>query len=111
VQVLGLFGDTASPLPDCCSLYALVSDAEGPYLNRSPLSGSPFPTLTFRPAKLVTGQPVIPEDPDGSNPSSPPGQTAPYKGLSPVRSSGYPIRARVGSAEGSRQSDGEGSSY
>ena len=34
MQVLGLFGDTASPLPDCCSLYALVSDAEGPYLNR-----------------------------------------------------------------------------
>ena len=34
VQVLGSFGDTASHLPDCCSLHALVSDAEGPYLNR-----------------------------------------------------------------------------
>jgi hypothetical protein len=61
VQVLGSFGDTVSDLPDCCSLKALVSDAEGPYLNRSPLSGSPFPTLTFRPAKLVTWQPVIPD--------------------------------------------------
>ena len=41
VQVLGSFGDTASHLPDCCSLHALVSDAEGPYLNRPLLSGSP----------------------------------------------------------------------
>jgi hypothetical protein len=29
-KVLGSFGDTVSHLPDCCSLYALVSDAEGP---------------------------------------------------------------------------------
>jgi hypothetical protein len=35
VQVLVSFGDTVSHLPDCCYLYALVSDAEGPYLNRS----------------------------------------------------------------------------
>ena len=41
VQVLGSFGDTASHLPDCCSLHALVSDAEGPYLNRPLLSGPP----------------------------------------------------------------------
>ena len=34
VQALGSFGDTASHLPDCCSLHALVLDAEGPYLNR-----------------------------------------------------------------------------
>ena len=34
VQALGIFGDTVSHLPDCCSLHALVSDAEGPYLNR-----------------------------------------------------------------------------
>jgi hypothetical protein len=60
VQTLGSFGDTASHLPDCCSLHALVSDAEGPYLNRPFLSGSPFPIPTFRPAKLVTWQPVIP---------------------------------------------------
>ena len=60
VQVLGSFGDTASHLPDCCSLHALVSDAEGPYLNRPLLSGSPFLIPTFRPAKLVTRQPVIP---------------------------------------------------
>jgi hypothetical protein len=33
VYALGSFGDTASHLPDCCSLNALVSDAEGPYLN------------------------------------------------------------------------------
>jgi hypothetical protein len=56
VQVLGSF----SQLPDCCSLHALVSDAEGPYLNRPFLSGSPFLIRTFRPAKLVTWQPVIP---------------------------------------------------
>jgi hypothetical protein len=53
-------GDTVSHLPDCCSLDALVSDAEWPYLNRPFLSGSPFPIPTFRPAKLVTWQPVIP---------------------------------------------------
>ena len=34
MQALSSFGDTASHLPDCCSLHALVSDAEGPYLNR-----------------------------------------------------------------------------
>jgi hypothetical protein len=60
VQVLGSFGDTVSHLPDCWSLYALVSDAEVPYLNRPLLSGSPFLIPTFRPAKLVTWQPVIP---------------------------------------------------
>ena len=33
MQVLGSFGDTLSHLPDCYSLYALVPDAEGSYLN------------------------------------------------------------------------------
>ena len=44
MQVLGSFGDAlkASHLQDCCSLHALVSDAEDPYLNRPFLSGSPF---------------------------------------------------------------------
>ena len=65
VRVLGFFGDTVSHLADCCSYYALVSDAQGPYLNRSLLCGSPFPSPTFRPAKLVTWQPEIP---NGSNP-------------------------------------------
>jgi hypothetical protein len=77
VQALGSFCDTASHLPDCCSLHALVSDAEGPYLN----SGSSFPIPTFRPAKLVTWQPVIP---NGVNPLVPSGNL------------GYPNRARVG---------------
>ena len=54
-----------------CSLFLigssnkLVSDAEGPYLNCPFLSGSPFPTPTLRPAKLVTWQPMIP---NGRNP-------------------------------------------
>ena len=39
---------------------ALVTDVEGQYLNRPFLSGSPFPIPTFRLAKLVTWQPVIP---------------------------------------------------
>jgi hypothetical protein len=45
VQVLGSFGDTVFHLP---------------YLNRPFLSGSPFPSPTFRPFKLVTWQPTIP---------------------------------------------------
>jgi hypothetical protein len=53
VQALGSFGDTASHLPDCCSLHALVSDAEGPYLNR-PFSAEVLPDPDICPAKLVT---------------------------------------------------------
>ena len=46
MQVLGSFGDTASHLPGCCFYHALVSDVEGPCLNRSCLCGVSFPYLT-----------------------------------------------------------------
>ena len=73
-QCLGSFGDTVSHLPDCYSLYAMVPDAERSYLNCSDLSGRPFPIPTFRPAKLVTWQPVIPNVPNGRNPFYPRGK-------------------------------------
>ena len=59
VQTLGSFGDTASHLPDCCSLHALVSDAEGPYLNRlSQRKSLPDPDISPRKAShLSTSDP------------------------------------------------------
>jgi hypothetical protein len=51
----------------------VVSDAEGPHLNRPFLSGSPFPSPTFRPVKLGTGNQ---RSRTGFKPLHCPGQTA-----------------------------------
>jgi len=57
---LGLFVDTVSPTCQIAALlYALVSDAEGPYLNRpSQRKSLPVPDISTN--KLVTCQPAIP---------------------------------------------------
>ena len=88
-QCLGFFGDTASHLPDCCSLHALVSDAEGPYLNRLS-QRKPLSVSDICPAKLVTWQPVIP---NGSIaiPCMAPGQIATPQRCVPERSLGAQI--------------------
>ena len=57
--------------PIAALLYALVSDAEGPYLNR-PSQRKPLSVSDICPAKLVTWHPVIP---NGSCPLYDPGQT------------------------------------
>ena len=72
------------------------------------LSGSPFPIPTLRPAKLVTWQPVIQ---NGKNPLALPGANSNPTTVRPGAVLGYPNRARMGSAERTRLSDGEGSSY
>ena len=72
------------------------------------LSGSSFPIPTLRPAKLVTWQPVIP---NGRNPLALPGANSNPTTVRPGAALGYPNRARMGSAERMRQSDGGGSSY
>ena len=86
-------------------LYALVSDAEGPYLNRlsqrKPLSASDICA-----AELVTWHPVIPK---GSYPLHGPRQTLP--GCVLIAIFGDPNRVRAGSAERTRLGDGGGSSY
>ena len=86
-------------------LYALVSDAEGPYLNRLS-QRKPLSVSDICPAKLVTWHPVIP---NGSYPLDGPRQTPP--GCVLIAMLGDPNRVRAGSAERTRLGDGEGSSY
>ena len=64
VQVLGSFGDTASHLPDCCSLHALVSDAEGPYLNRPFSAEAPSRSRQFAQPNLIKTSHLATCDPE-----------------------------------------------
>jgi hypothetical protein len=86
-------------------LYALVSDAEGPYLKRLS-QRKPLSVSDICPAKLVTWHPVIP---NGSYLLHGPRQTLP--GCVLIAILGDPNRVRAGSAERTRLGDGEGSSY
>ena len=91
--------------PIAALLYALVSDAEGPYLNRLS-QRKPLSVSDICPAKLVTWHPVIP---NGSYLLHGPRQTLP--GCVLIAILGDPNRVRAGSAERTRLGDGEGSSY
>jgi hypothetical protein len=93
-QCLDSFGDTGSHLPDCCSftVYALVSDAEGPYLNRLS-QRKPLSVSDICPAKLVNWQPVIPNGSTAIPCMAPctPGQIATPQRCVPERSLGAQI--------------------
>ena len=91
--------------PIAALLYALVSDAEGPYLNRLS-QRKPLSVSDICPAKLVTWHPVIP---NGSYLLHGPRQTLP--GCVLIAILGDPNRVRAGSAERTRLGDGGGSSY
>jgi hypothetical protein len=92
--------------PIAALLYALVSDAEGPYLNR-PSQRKPLSVSDICPAKLVIWHPVIP---NGSYPLHGPRQTLP-PGCVLKAMLGDLNRVRAGSAERTRLGDGGGSSY
>ena len=93
--------------PIAALLYALVSDAEGPYLN-CPSQRKPLSVSDICPAKLVTWQPVIP---NGGNPLHGTGANSNPTKVRPGAVLGYPNRVRAGSAERTRLGDGGGSSY
>ena len=94
--------------PIAALLHALVSDAEGPYLNRPLSQRKPLSVPDICPAKLVTWQPVIP---NGGNPLHGTGANSNPTKVRPGAVLGYPNRVRAGSAERTRLGYGGGSSY
>ena len=91
----------ATQCPTCqiaALLYALVSDAEGPYLNR-PSQRKPLSVSDICPAKLVTWHPAIPKR---SNSLAWSGANSNPTKVRPGAVLGYPNRVRAGSAERTR---------
>jgi len=105
VQALDSLVTQCPTCPIAALLYALVSDAERPYLNR-PSQRKPLSVSDICPAKLVIWHPVIPNE---SYPLHGPRQTLLGRVLIAIL--GDPNRVRAGSAERTRLGDGGGSSY